>query len=87
MTRGEQVLRVVKASRVVEIEHLRCQHLGQRPVRTFRRHQAWIIPCCGFVAGFVAGSAIGRTTVSALLSTGVAAIRLQPVVSRFLANR
>ena len=84
MAREDQVLRISVAARAVAYEQQRCQRLGQRPVSTFRRHRGWIIPLCGFTAGCVAGSVAGRTTVSALLSAGLAAIRLQPVVSSFL---
>lgn len=87
MAREDQVLKITAAARVVEMEKLRCQHLGQRPIGTFRRNRGWVIPLCGFAAGCVAGSMAGRTTVSALLSAGLAAIRLQPVVARFLKIR
>lgn len=84
MAREDLVLNVTAAARAVELEKLRCQHLGQRPIKTFRRNRGWIIPLCGFAAGCVAGSMAGRTTVSALLSAGLAASRLQPMVARFL---
>lgn len=84
MAREDLVLNVTMAARAVEREHARCQLLGQRPISTFRRNRGWIIPLCGFAAGCVAGSMAGRTTISALLSTGLAAIRLQPIVARFL---
>ncbi|MBC54746.1 MAG: hypothetical protein CMQ34_13020 [Gammaproteobacteria bacterium] len=84
MAREDLVLRVIAAARAVEREQLRSQQLGRRPISTFRRHRGWIIPVCGFTAGCIAGSATGRTTISALLSTVLAASRLQPVVARFL---
>jgi hypothetical protein len=84
VAREDQVLSISVAARAVEFELQRSQRLGQRPVGTFRRNRGWIIPLCGFTAGCIAGSVAGRTTVSALLSAGLVAIRLQPVVSRFL---
>lgn len=84
MARDAVVLRVKAAALNVELEHVRCQRLGLRPINTFRRHRGWIIPLCGFAAGGIVGSAAGRTTVSALLTTGFAAMRLQPFVARVL---
>lgn len=84
MARDDLVLRIKAAAVMVELEHLRSQRLGLRPINTFRRHRGWFIPLCGFAAGCIAGSISGRASVSALLSTGLAAIRLQPVVARFL---
>ncbi|HDZ08185.1 hypothetical protein [Pseudohongiella sp.] len=84
MARDDLVLRIKAAAITVELEQLRSQRLGLRPINTFRRHRGWVIPLCGFTAGAIAGSASGRASVSALLSTGFAAIRLQPYVVRFL---
>jgi hypothetical protein len=84
MARDDQLLRIRKAAVTVELEQLRCQRLGLRPINTFRRNRGWIVPLGGFVAGCIAGSASGRTTLSALISTGFAAFRLQPVVAHFM---
>lgn len=83
MAREDLVLRIKAAAMAVELEQLRCQRLGLRPLETFRRNRGWVIPLFGFAAGCIAGSVSGRASVSALLSTGLAAIRLQPVVARF----
>lgn len=84
MAREDLVLSITAAARAVEREQLRCQQLGRRPISTFRRNRGWIVPLCGFAAGCIAGSVAGRTTVSALVSTGLVAFRLQPLVARFL---
>lgn len=84
MAREDLVLKIKAAAIAVELEQVRCQRLGLRPINTFRRNRGWIIPLCGFAAGCIAGSVSGRASVSALVSTGFAAMRLQPVVARFL---
>ncbi|MEX0740394.1 MAG: hypothetical protein WD071_13710 [Pseudohongiella sp.] len=84
MGRKDLVLDIEAASLAVELEHVRTQRLGMRPLLTLRRNRGWLVPLTGFVAGCTAGSASGRTTVSALLSAGFAAMRLQPLVARFL---
>lgn len=84
MAREDLVLKIEAAAIAVELEQVRCQRLGLHPISTFRRNRGWIIPLCGFAAGCIAGSVSGRASVSALLSTGLAAIRLQPVVTKFL---
>jgi DNA mismatch repair protein MutH len=84
MAREDLVLRIKAASMKVELEHVRSQRLGMRPSATLRRNRGWVVPLAGFAAGCTAGSRAGRTTLSALLSTGFFALRLQPVVARFL---
>ncbi|OFE12406.1 hypothetical protein PHACT_04025 [Pseudohongiella acticola] len=84
MGRHKALLRVRKAALKVELEQLRCQRLGLRPSSTYRRNRGWLVPLGGFVAGCIAGSISARTSLSGLISTGFAAMRLQPLVAHFI---
>lgn len=84
MARDDLILQIKAAAMAVELAQVRSQRLGLRPIATFRRHRAWIVPLFGLTAGCVAGSVASRTSLSALLSTGFLAIRIQPVVARLL---
>lgn len=84
MAREDQVLQIKAAAMAVELAQVRSQRLGLRPIATFRRNRVWFIPLFGLAAGLMAGSIAGRTTMSAVLSTGFLAIRIQPIVARIL---
>lgn len=84
MAREDLVLRIKAAERAVAIERLRAREQGRRPLATIQRNRAWLAPLSGFIAGCMAGGAKRRLGGSALLSSALAAIRLQPMVVRLL---
>ena len=84
MAREDLVLRIKAAERAVAIERLRAREQGRRPLATIQRNRAWLVPLSGFIAGCMAGSSKGKFGISALFSSALAAIRLQPVVVRLL---
>lgn len=84
MAREDLILRIKAADRAVAIERVRAREVGRRPLATIHRNRAWLVPLSGFLAGCMAGSSTGKVGISALFSSALAAIRLQPMVTGIL---